>query len=87
MRCWLAGALAGALLVGCGHAQTTGSAANGWRTPTGYASATRPADVDSSTGVVRNSAARHGGTYDNAYNDEETAPSDYGRVPPPAEGP
>jgi hypothetical protein len=87
MRTFLTAALAGALLAGCGTAQTTGSAANGWSTPTGYASATRPVDVDSSSGAIRNSAARHDGTYDSRYNNEVNAPSDFGRVPPPAEAP
>jgi hypothetical protein len=32
--------------VGCGHEQTTGSAQNGFATPTGYASATNPRVVD-----------------------------------------
>jgi hypothetical protein len=76
----LAGLVAGA----CGHAQVTGSARNGWVTPTGYASATDPANIDPKTGVDRNTAARHHGTYDNRFNTAVTAPSDFGSTPPPA---
>ena len=80
----LIGCLAGGLLlVGCGHTQTTGSAANGWVTPTGYASATHPTNLNSSSGATVNSAARHGDSYDSRFNTAANAPSDFGRLPPP----
>jgi ABC-type oligopeptide transport system substrate-binding subunit len=75
---------AGLALAACGHAQNTGSARNGWATPSGYASATNPAALDPTDGVIDNTAKRHGGTYDSRYNDAYNAPSDFGRVPPPA---
>jgi len=43
-------ALAVFVVAGCGHETTTGSAQNGWTTPTGYASATNPRVVDPNGG-------------------------------------
>ena len=42
MRSMVGLALTGLVAGACGHATPTGSAQNGWRTPTGYASATNP---------------------------------------------
>lgn len=80
---WL-GLLLAAFGVACVHPQTTGTARNDWRTPVGYASATQPARVDSTTGVVVNSTTNHGGTYDSRYNNAENAPSSFGSAPPSA---
>jgi hypothetical protein len=86
MRTKTIGLLFGALLASaCGHEQTTGTARNGWATPVGYASATDPANIDPTTGVLRNSPARHHGTYNSRYDNAVTAPSDFGNVPPPAQ--
>jgi hypothetical protein len=74
--------LAGACAA-CGHAQTTGSAYNDWRTPVGMATATHPTRVDPTTGEIVNSAAYNHG-YDSRYNDAFNAPSSFGMVPPPA---
>jgi hypothetical protein len=76
--------LAGAAMVACGHAQTTGSARNDWNTPMGWASASHTARLDSTTGVDVNSTWNHHGTYDSHYNNPDNAPSSFGSAPPPA---
>lgn len=78
------GLLVATAAFGCGHAQTTGSARNDWATPTGQATATAPTRVDAKEGVDLNTARRHDDTYGSRYNTPENAPSEYGRVPPPA---
>jgi hypothetical protein len=82
-------ALAAFVIAGCGHATPTGSAQNGWTTPTGYASATNPRVVDPNGGMqpARNRsifAKREAPTLQPQPSDESPVePSSVDTMPPP----
>jgi hypothetical protein len=74
-------ALAGLFVAACGHATPTGSAQNGWATPTGYASATHPRYInpDAAAGPARDRSA-----FEAQAPPQQPGASDVTSAPPPA---